>query len=54
VDERQQLSAITLVQRVLEVAEHVLEHIAVPARRGHGPERLHEPCRVLRVQRGAR
>ena len=53
-DERQQLGAITLIQRVLEITEHVLEHIAVPARSGHGQERLHEPCRVLRLQRGAR
>jgi hypothetical protein len=41
-DERQQLSAIALFERVLEIAKHVPEHVAVPARRGDCPERLHE------------
>jgi hypothetical protein len=42
VDELQQLGAIALFERVLEVAEHVAEHVAVPARRSDCPERLHE------------
>ena len=42
-DERQQLGAIALFERVLEVAKHVPEHVAVPTRRGDGPKRLHEP-----------
>jgi hypothetical protein len=41
-DERQQLGAIALFERVLEVAQHVPEHVAVPAWRGDCPERLHE------------
>ena len=40
-DVREQFGPALAVKRLLEVPEHVLQHVGVPARRGEGTERRH-------------